>query len=304
MSILSAHRMPESGGGDFNLDGTRTYREKWQVITDSLAHREDEIAASTVDSKPVLGDVHPSNSSAICQSIHCDRDSKQPKLWVLVIEYTYQPSTGDWEGQNGSLELILPEIEIFDIPFTRPAERQIAEWGGDPILNSAQRPYEKAYEQDDWRTGVRITRYELSSPTAPANGLYRSRLYRNAINLDPLWQGKPYEVSPAQAKIQSISGPRVVAYGAVYYKNTYTLHITNADWYLTLLDRGYYELNAAGDGVVRILDAQGKPVDQPALLDGHGAVLPQGADGFWKAWHVYPEKELAPLNLPDLEFTL
>ncbi len=308
MAVTAAYEIPGSGTLRKDRNGKKTYTEVWQVETDDVD--DGPITVLAYASLPQIGGGYSSgndsDSSAVVDQLRPRRIREQPRFWQVEVTYVYDATSSGWSGEGGSLTARLPEIEGFGIPYTEIAEEDV---DGDAIAASCGVPFDPPAEKDANRHGFRVTRYVSSCPAGTAKKYLTGG---GAINTDAIWAGKPWEVDPLHAKMQSYSYRRTVVDNAFVWQETLEIAISDEPWTLLIQDRSLYEAVHQGGltasaitGVKRITDDQGVPVDEPQLLDGNGYKLAAGAapvfladpDGF----HVYPELPFGPLNIPDLD---
>lgn len=131
--------------------------------------------------------------------------------------------------------------------------------------------------------------------------------FRDSVN-DAAWQGFALET----VKLVSVNAVRKEAQlGFFYFEVTYVLHVRRDGWKLKVLDQGFrtVKLDSSGnperdaDGAtqyIEIVDAEGKAMTQPTLLDGGGQKLKANDDPFIHEFLINKRNDFDVLGLPTI----
>lgn len=123
-----------------------------------------------------------------------------------------------------------------------------------------------------------------------ANPLWKSRDYFQAVN-DVDW----YEFPKGTIKVSDISFNATQYTDRTEYDVNYKLQYRPNGWKIEKANTGLY-CNYGGI-IQRILNADGSPIETPAILNIDGTLATSGP--IFKSYKVCPEKNLNGLNLPN-----
>jgi hypothetical protein len=250
MAVTSVEWIWDGRGG--SDDGkVRTRTRVARVFTDDPLDDSPIVEAAV---GVVQGDPHPNDFAAKARSIQ-SRQGETRLVWLVTVEYSSEkdiqpnplndPVRFNWTGEG----------------FQRPLEK---DRNGEAVLNSAGDPFDPAIMRDDNRPVVHAVANVAVVPVAALN-------YRDVVNSDAFTiQG--ISIAAGKAKIRWIDVSDLQERNGVeYYTLSCSVHLNKDGWNFKPLDQGYREK----DGTDRkpILDAFGKAVTQPVLLDGSGAKL-------------------------------
>jgi hypothetical protein len=164
---------------------------------------------------------------------------------------------------------------------------------GTPIVNSVFTPFDPPPEIDYTRLNVSI---EMNLRLAPEHWLK----YVNSVNTEQVafmnaFGDFPAFADPFCARVMSVNYSERVKNGKMFWATRIEILIDNLfTWRPDILDRGYCEtanVNASeGAEKKNIVDANGVPLAEPVLLDGHGNQLNTDThDAVYIRYAVYPE---------------
>jgi len=168
---------------------------------------------------------------------------------------------------------------------------------GKRITNSAGEPLQ--VEREMLVPVISMIRMEYTNP------LLRQALFMDRVNSRPMW-GQP----PGQIYMRKIAPGTTVSYGdnyAVWTVNyEVAINLEGTGWQWELLDAGRNVISEkavpGGNRIIKqepILDATGAAVTDPQLLDGHGKLLPEGADPVYLYYDQRYIADLRDLRLPN-----
>lgn len=216
-------------------------------------------------------------------------------LWTVGVEYDTERG---FSLGSGGLEVTyyLPLIRFGFVPYTKVVEYDI---NGNPIANSAGQPFDPPPEIDDYRLIAYITRNEAIYD--PSTALY----YQNAINTNVIFGG----VGQHQAKLNGLGGTRRNFHNTLWWEVEYQVQFKLDTWILKKPDKGKFSKWTSPTGSVLwepVRAGDGVPVTTDVYLDGSGGVLenPTVNNIVKREFHVYPERDFTPLNLPALVVNL
>lgn len=127
------------------------------------------------------------------------------------------------------------------------------------------------------------------------NPLSKSIAFFQAHNSAPLWG----EFPAGTVKVADVSFTSTTTNFDVTYDVSYKLQYRPRGWAVEKANAGFYCVDVSAGGVVRALNADGSPTNDPVLLDLSGARLPAGSTPFFKAFRVTYPKDLSALRLPN-----
>lgn len=260
--------------------GFKRAMRKFTVSTDSGSD-DKGVVLYAIDERtgvaiPRPGDRHPTDVSMHCDTIKCDPIG--PYLWSVEAEYV-----GNWAGQYD-----LPTTAVLQLQEARYAQRIWKDRANNPIVNSSGEPIHEA--QHDFAFPVLVaTRYE------PTFDVTAWAAYSDTVNPDAF-----FNFLSGQWRMYPILGTQIVPSEAAehdvslrYWQVIYRMELRQPDWQMHYLDEGYRELTGIdddGNPIYRLItDSEGKPINQPVMLDGDGHILPAGVEPRYRSfWEYFP----------------
>jgi hypothetical protein len=285
--------------GNIGTGRERDYVAVYRVITTSRS--DGPITARNAPGIPpygssyVFGNDSDAGSFAVSADAQLENRTASNKVWLVTVRFSSKPQNDDDPNETDNpLDKPVRWSGSF-AQFTAPVTEDRF---GLPILNSARMPYDTPPNRDDSRPTI------IAEKNFASLDLTTWREYADVVNSD-VWLG----FQPREVKVANITWDERFRGPLRYFSVRFTFHLKPARlgvddrrWDHRLIDRGYFELNAAGDNVVRITDDEGRDLAQPALLDGVGSKIPQQlvalGVNFKLEFQVYEEKPFAQLGLP------
>lgn len=291
MGILACNEIGEGRLGVMTENLERRYTRVWQVITDDPFTDAAEVKAAA--GIPSLGDVfetaNTTDSGALVVSIQPEQQTDL-YFWKVKVEYSSfaDPDAADPLARR-------PKKRWSTQTFSVPANEDIT---GDAlkddtivkkaITNSAYDPFDPPQEKDDATFTLTYTRNEADFD--PVGTLQ----WINAVNDDDF-----LGFGPGTCKIKSIDATEMEENGVRFWEVTYVFEFRDT-WHLKPLDQGYREYDRTTATWAPAKDRNGRPVTQPALLDGFGRVLDiENHDPVFLDFQVYQEVSFAPLEIEE-----
>lgn len=263
----------------FERSGTRSYTAGFTADCDENYARAN-LGASFVINYP-----HPSDSGQVVAEIAVSQGG-EVSIWTNPLNATdtnngtacyywdVQITYGPWDPLTHTATGN-PVDQPVDVSF----QWQVFEQAADvamvpgsspptfvPVLNSANDPFDPPVTREQLKGIMRVAWNSLTF--SPATFF----AYGNMINSDT-WNG----FNPFSVKFSPPNMPQRL-YSQFLGQNYYRLEAefafnpNDGGWNAKPIDRGYRALN--GSGVpYKIVDVNGQPISQPALLNGSGAVL-------------------------------
>lgn len=281
----------------FEREGTqdsqwhRTYKRTWLVQLDSYGGPvtvRSLLPVAVGDyyaiSDPVTGAPVEYDHQVFINKITCNCTSADGLQWTATAEYEhYNPTV----FPQNPLEWPI-KISWGTTKFDRECQE---DKDGNAILNSASMLFDPPVTADDSRINLKIEKNDSEfDPSVLAT-------YKDAINSDTFYGGDPgtWKLCDITADLEFNQDSGTA--DGFYYKVTYTFEYRPEGWQVSVLDRGLFQRDGSGN-LTPILDADGDPVTEPALLDGTGLPLDVGvADPVFMDFDVYPELVFADLGL-------
>lgn len=236
-----------------------TFVRRFRIVLDGGGYGAD-VVASSAPQLPLVREPHPLAPFARAKSVKCSPESPDDKIWIAEINYSSDVQEESQQPENPLDEP--PQKGWSFAQFTRPVSKDI---NGNAIVNAAKELFDPAPERDDSRLVFRYQRNQPSFPHLLANQ------YQDAVNSDQFLGFRAGYV-----KCQNISADYQFKNDVYYWSVSYEFHFRSDDededdWQLHVLNQGYRELNGLTYSVIR--DAEGLPLNQPALLDANGQQL-------------------------------
>lgn len=275
----------------------RDYVRKFRVrTTGPLVPAADVLAAVdpvTGERIPAQWSQYPWDTDALAKSLTAD-ETETPECWEVQVSYT--TACADPEEWAADPLLDRPDIS-FDVEEYELALQQAVLAPGQtgpppPILNSAGDPFDPPPTRPASRTKITVGRNEDHYDGA------QMQAWANVTNSD-VWWG--YAVGSVLSK--PVRAQRAYRNGRRYWRVSYTFLVSDVPWLwqLSILDRGYRKKPAVNGQLQPITLPGGRPLSEPALLDGNGNPLAVGSPAAFLKFPVYPSAAFAPLNLTQPE---
>ncbi|WP_165068259.1 hypothetical protein [Paludisphaera rhizosphaerae] len=213
---------------------------------------------------------------------------------------------------SSNQEAVDPDTGVRD-PFAEPPslrnrgeEQEVAvayDRNGDPVLNSADDPFEDSPTIPASVRVYEIGRLQKTFDDSIAEALEwhvndaewlgwpAGSVLCRSITADRTWNSDTSSWAWDTSYVFAIRKPIVIVDGG----DDVTVL---PGWTLRLLDCGFRELDGSNPNK-QILDKTGAPVSSPVPLDGSGAKLAVGADPVYKSFDVYPEADFSVLDFPS-----
>lgn len=272
-------------------------RRRWFVKTELVISAVDALAAARAyvgtdgAACPNLLDSFPGASNCVATSFHPQRDSEDPSVFNIDIDYAVR-SSGSAENPEAPWEdppNVSVENQSMEVPFERDLD-------GKPVLNSAGGKIEATTEIKI--KVITITRASLTfSPTVSTDA-------EGSINPDAI-SICGYPAQPYCAQLVTwVASPAYTPKGTKYYEQTIVIQvivgqagvITPITWRFELMDLGVYYLE---DGEqVRFTDGKGNEMVQGQKLDGAGGDGRLGT-GVYLSFKRFKEDTSSWPNLPS-----
>lgn len=241
------------------------------------------VDGGTMLAVPSIGAPYPGVPSAIVQSKSPESVEGSFYDFIVTVNYTTRSTDPSWDVPP----LARPwEFDWDSIYESKAIEQEISESPlveGRAIVNSVGMPYDPPYEISIPRTTLSVTRNEVSYNSATA------REYMGKMNSDVFMGYEPFT-----ARCEKISGRRFFEQNAYWWSVSYNFlfrplvrlkrGLTTELWpdfNLNVPDNGRYQLNAAGNNTVPILDENSNPVSDTRMLNGVGYAVPVGSAAFY-----------------------
>lgn len=285
MSITSVDEHYENQTCQIMRTG-RTHQRMFRVTSDTATEDPYDVARASAGgtSIPSIGDAHPNDASAFVSNIGPpNRDKDNRKLWTVGVEY--ETLSADTPEENP-----LNEDALVEWGFTAYQKIIAKDAGGEPILNSANDPYDPPLEGEKYRLNVRIQRNESSFTPGTADG------HINTVN-DAEVTVAGFTVAAGKALMKDFSGRSAERSGTSYWVVTYLIEFDPSSWQVELLDHGLYELVGA---TKRRIERYGEAVTEPQRLDGTGGALAENAAAsasVYTAWDIHNTSDWSGLSL-------
>lgn len=294
MAILRAEAQLQSWEGTFGIKGEREISFRWRVVSDNINDgpwivRATNLIPDIYDTYSLGGESDTGlyvSSKKVSGGEWLRGAAGREIHWFVDVKWT-RLDRDEYDLPGDRETIIHGHMEHFE----RIAEVDV---DGNGVLNSAGQYFDPPIQADDSRPVITMIRNEPDFP-------YLTMLnYHDRVN-NATWNGIPaqcvkiFNIS-AQEKIEHI-GDEGSEIEFKYWEVTYEFHVNYDGWRKQILDQGRYELNSGGTALVAIEDSEGRPVNDPVLLDGAGNGRPEGPP-VYLTYQVYYEVSFAPLSLP------
>lgn len=283
----------------FDREGTqdeywhRTYRRTWVVETNSPYDGPLTVRAALPVGVGYAYRIFDASGNQVeydygtyVNKITCRCVSKDGQQWICTADYgTYNPSIFPQNPLQWPLK-----ISWGTTKFERVVMYDAA---ANAVLNSAGQYFDPPLTADDSRINLKIERNQAYFDASVV------AIYKDALNADVFFGGAPgtwkVEGITADLEYNNDSGTP----DGFYYKVTYTFEYRAEGWNSPVLDQGLYQLDGSGN-LTPILDDNGSPVTQPALLDGTGHELPSTGTPTFISYVLYNSQPYFALGLNPL----
>ncbi len=220
--------------------------------------------------------------------------------WSYVIRKTAKTKGGyNWEVvcEYSGVEEPLTMPYRLSYSYSTVTELIDRDLDGQPIMNSANETPDPPLTEEYVDL---VMRFEIDWETINSEMMAD---YGNAVNSDT-WRG----YAPGTCLIKNIDANAARVAGLTYYAVSIEIHVRPDGWERRYLDEGYRTIvkDAGGnpelddDGYIKyqtITDENGQPLTAPAMLDGHGSRLAEGADPVFLERKTKKERPFSVLNL-------
>lgn len=269
-----------SGRSATNSKGQRSYSRAFRLTTS--VRSEGPFAVGSHASLPVIGSVHPEDSSAWCTTLQVD-NTEDWKGWTVTATYSSERELSETPTNDPA------EITWSSEQFQRPA---VFDKDGNAIVNSAGDPFDPPNMMDDSRRVITIQKNLAVVPTWILT-------YQDAVNSDS-FTVDGVTIGIGLAKVQSVSvGPLQRRNGTSFRTVTLIIHLQKNGWLLEPLDAGFRERDYTGDLINILNPGDGERPSAPVPLDGGGLAItaPSTTNNVFLSFTVYETKAFASLPL-------
>ncbi len=253
----------------------------------------------------LINQPHPSDAGSVVNQIEVDCPDYTPSIYLnptgaadandgsacywWTVTLTYGPWDPLTHTATGS-----PVDQPIDVSFQWQVFEQYVDVAIDPsngnlvpVLNSAGLPFDPPVTREQLKGIMRVAWNALTFDPATffANGNY--------INSD-VWNGFPV----GTVKFSPPNMPQRL-YSQFLGQNYYRLEAefcfnpNDGGWNAKPIDRSFFALDSSSN-LIKLLDINGQPLSQPALLNGSGAVIAPTAGTFYQFnYQVYNSTSFA-----------
>jgi hypothetical protein len=271
-----------------NSKGMRSYTAEFRLKTTSRT--EDAYDVGSHASLPIIGDTHPSDSGAWCESISVACTDGWTG-WVVTCQWTSEREYATDPTADPAIVTLNTE------QFQKPAVFDVDGYG---ICNSAGDPYDPPEMMDDSRRLFTVMKNMASVPSWVISS-------QDAINNDVFSLGG-LSIGVGLAKVQSVAVSEPQSRNGVSFRTvTFQIQVQRDGWTLRPLDAGFRQL--AWDGATRIniytpdstgdTYGGGERITAPVPLDGAGQAQanPTIASAVYGSHVVYQSMAFSTLPL-------
>lgn len=289
MAITDFQEIWNGRDGSFDAwRATRDYTRVFRVLTNSTLDGPTTILAAVGlpnARDPYFDPNFNYDLGAIAVKFDVAQDQDDPFTWLVRVKYTSSPQDVQQAQQVDQDPLSRPPKITWG--FNKYQKPALTDINGAPLLNSAGAWFQPLPEIDDSRPVLTIQRNEATLNTQNLIN------YQDAVNSDDIWG---FGVGTSKISIGAVS---MWENNLVYWDVTYTIEFRRDGWGLSIVDAGFYELDA-NNKPKAILDASGNVPGEPVLLNGAGKRrLPADPNAYYvKTFTVYKQLAYGPLNLP------
>lgn len=273
MAVTAVTEKPDSPTATFTSDGKRSYTRVFYVTSDDQNDGPFVIRSSSLVVQP--GDYYAfgreRDTGAFANSITPKRNGELPTEWELTANYESEEASTEDDTQVDN-----PLNEPVQLSFSAGFFPQVLEQDADnkPVLNTLGRPFDPPIETDQHYLIMRIVQ------NTPFYNAFDMAGFVNTVNAErflgiPAGLVKCVDVQGTK-QFKGTVDPNIY----VYWQRTFEFHIREIGWDLFILNRGFYawiDAEKPALGVKKIVDGDGKPVVEPALLSEAGEHITEEA---------------------------
>lgn len=234
-----------------------SYRLGYEIITDKPDHTIFDIA---FDGRiPQRGDAFAGDPTALVNSREFSRKKDSRTVWQATIEFKRPDSQQQQQQQQTPNPLDRPVERSTDSTKVRLAVSEDAD--GTPIVNTAGEAFDPPVEIE---VVHKLFTFVRNEPTFRGDWF----LYENRVN------STPFGVIDEEGTVRcnKIAEREMFEEGIAYVQATYVFEFAPEGWQSRPMQRGFRQLNDAGD-LVRILDDKKQPIQKAWPLDADGKAL-------------------------------
>ena len=282
----------KSGSFEITQDGWRA-TATYDVSFDAPATMRDAAYAPNV---PPYGSQHPHQAFIFVNNVRAEPKDQARQHFVVSVTWGSVDTVSPTDGGEVTDPLSAPpKRSIRPVQVVEDIDHDIS---GQAIRNSAGEPYDPGLQRNYGDTMLTIQRNEADSP------IHTTLKYLWKTNADPF-----LGFAPETCIMANIQGDENLDSSVPHWSVTYEIIIRQPTellpnpWRIRTLDRGFRYLS--GGKFVTAADPEGKPLNEPVLLDGAGGpidktLLGLSGDNTPPVWHhfrVYGEHNYGILAL-------
>lgn len=267
---------------------------------------------ASISGLPAAGSRHPVYTYLVRGGVTIRSAAEQQGSLVWMIEVKYEPQGDggtsvvnpgddpDDPGVESAVRILERAWPIYEVEADLVAD--VA--SGDPVLNSAGEPFDRAVQVKRRYMGARVKRAEQNWPKLAAS--LDGTINQQAVAV----LGVTFPAHTARLEIEIEDTLAVgsetryhVTYNIApahnyYGKNGQTSQ--DAGWDVPLVEQGFSYLDSGKlvRATVAGEDGAENPTALPILLDANGGKLASGADPVVRVWAAYVEADWSDLELP------
>ena len=304
-------RLLQPGAVEYDENNVpQSVTDTWGVV---LTYGTRPVLGS-ISGLPAAGSAHPSFPYLIRGgiTIRSSAEMAGSRVWIIDVIYAPQGAAGsvtnppddpEDPGETSVIRIVEKAWPIYEVQGDLVADAST----GDPVLNSAGEPYDRALTITRRYMGARVKRAEQNWPKLAASldgTLNQSPIYVLGV-LFPSRCAR-LEIDIEDTLAVGSDSRYLVTYNVVPAHNVYGYSGSpaaplDAGFDVPLVEQGFSYLS--GGNLVRatVADANGAetPTPLPVLLDASGGLLAANADPVVRVWHTYPDADWTDLNLPE-----
>ena len=290
-------------GGGIDQNGPRETSVYLVESSDIATPLEAATASMGTESIPSYGDQHPTNSNLRATKITPRRNKDTPLQWVVTVDWEIPSFNLDNNGTGSGVT-----SEKYDIDFSVTGDERSEEVDHDAygysVATSAYEPL-TGYQRTFYDETITIT---FKTTQLDEEGI---SIFRNTLNADIVNMYMEKGTGTNKIIFSRTFAPYTLKLGNLQYSlqsnqnGTYVWNVTlplhyrskylpkevlpdewqsgtdtevQLGWLDTMVDRGFYKLDASGNRV-KIMEESDealdkfKPISKPAYLDGAGGIL-------------------------------
>ena len=279
----------EKPGGEkaTNTEGKRSYTRTFVLNASSPSDKAYTVGSNA--SLPVIGSVHPQDSSAYCRTLSVTNPNPYAG-WEVSADYDTNQNI-DATNPDNDEALITFNSEIYQ-------ESVVQDKNGNAIMNSANDPFDPPSTIDNNQLIVTISSNHKAIPPWVLD-------YQNAVNA-AAFTVSGLSIGQGNAKVNRITvGSRQVRGTESYYSLSTEIHIKKTGWRLEPLDVGMKQKEIGADNqptgkLIPIYLADQEIATAPFPLDGNGFADYDSTPATAKYLDFQVHDELDFTNLPGI----